>query len=544
MLRNKSATKKHPGGNRAFVYLRVSTAKQAQGEVSIPSQRLLCREHCDQRGYSVIGEYTDSVSAHTDVERPGFRRMIECAKEGGCDIIVVHSMSRFYRNGPVSELTIRDLVKHGVRVESVTQTIGDDPSAVVFRQVVGAFDEYQSLQSGINVVRGMNENARQGFWNGARPPLGYRTYVAERRGAKLKKKLEPDPVESETLCLIFQLYDVGVGESGPLGIAGIVDYLYDNGYTTRLGARFGKGQIGQILRSAFYATGLYPYGAVDRKTGEVRSDEEIIYIEIPPLISRDQFDRVQARLTANNPHNTPPRVTNGPSLLTGLARCERCGSSMTRTGTQRHGVHYAYYTCAGAHSTGARECRGRHVKAERLDSLVLSAVRERLLQPDALMRVLSDLAERQQRANENFSGRLARLEQTCAEATTKLDRLYALVEGGEADDLLTERITRLRNERERARQALAKLKAQAAPQVVVDAEMAVQFSALLGDKLANADVQAKKAYLRSIIDRIEVGDAKVQILGQKSTLRDAMAGRPTSVRGFDREWRARKDSNL
>lgn len=43
----------------------------------------------------------------------------------------------------------------------------------------------------------MKENARQGFWSGSRPPLGYRVYVAEQRGAKLKKKLEIDPINAE-----------------------------------------------------------------------------------------------------------------------------------------------------------------------------------------------------------------------------------------------------------------------------------------------------------------------------------------------------------
>ena len=245
--------------------------------------------------------------------------MLEAAKDGACDVIVVHSTSRFYRNGPISELTIRDLAKRGVQVESVTQSIGDDPSSVVFRQVLGAFDEYQSLQSGINVVRGMDENARQGFWNGARPPLGYRTYVAERRGAKLKKRLEEDPVEAEVLRLIFLLYDIGLDDTGPLGIAGVVDYLNDNGYRTRLGARFGKGPVGDILRAEFYATGLYPYGAIDRTSGERKPEDQIIYIPIPTLIERSRFDRVQARLSTNNPHNTPPRVSIGPCLLTGIA---------------------------------------------------------------------------------------------------------------------------------------------------------------------------------------------------------------------------------
>jgi len=36
----------------------------------------------------------------------------------------------------------------------------------------------------------LKENARQGFWNGSLPPIGYRVVAAEQRGAKVKKKLE------------------------------------------------------------------------------------------------------------------------------------------------------------------------------------------------------------------------------------------------------------------------------------------------------------------------------------------------------------------
>jgi len=49
------------------------------------------------------------------------------------------------------------------------------------------------------------ENARQGFWNGATPPLGYKLIEVEKRGAKTKKKLDIDPVEAETVRLIYRL---------------------------------------------------------------------------------------------------------------------------------------------------------------------------------------------------------------------------------------------------------------------------------------------------------------------------------------------------
>ena len=78
------------------------------------------------------------------------------------------------------ELCIRKLHKHGVDVVSITQPTGDDPSQQLMRQIIGIFDEYTSRENGKNVTRAMRESAKQGFWNGATPPLGYRIIEAER----------------------------------------------------------------------------------------------------------------------------------------------------------------------------------------------------------------------------------------------------------------------------------------------------------------------------------------------------------------------------
>ena len=66
--------------------------------------------------------------------------------------------------------------------------------------------------------RSMKENARQGFWNGSRPPLGYKTVEAELRGQRVKKKLAIDAVEAELVRLMFQLFLEGDNGSGPMGI--------------------------------------------------------------------------------------------------------------------------------------------------------------------------------------------------------------------------------------------------------------------------------------------------------------------------------------
>lgn len=202
---------------RAVLYLRVSTGRQAAGEVSLPSQRDANKRFCEARGSQVVDEFVEPGASATDDKRPVFQRMIEQARLSRFDVICFHSFSRFYRNGAEMELTIRNLRKHGVEVASVTQPTGDDPSQMLMRQIIGIFDEYTSRENGKNVTRAMRESAKQGFWNGATPPLGYRIVEAERRGSKIKKRLDVDAVDAELVRLIFKLYAEGDGVKGPWG---------------------------------------------------------------------------------------------------------------------------------------------------------------------------------------------------------------------------------------------------------------------------------------------------------------------------------------
>lgn len=121
-------------------------------------------------------------------------------------MILVHSFSRFFRDQFQLEFYVRRLAKNGVRLVSITQELGDDPMSNMIRQIMALFDEYQSKENAKHTLRAMKENARQGFWNGALPPIGYRIVeAAEQRGDRTKKTLEIDPIQAETVRLIFRL---------------------------------------------------------------------------------------------------------------------------------------------------------------------------------------------------------------------------------------------------------------------------------------------------------------------------------------------------
>ena len=546
-----SISKQADAAKRVATYYRVSTGRQYANEASIPSQRKITASFCDQNGYLVVEEFVEAKTA-TDDRRPVLQDMIEraCAPDHPYDAIIFYAFNRFFRNVAEMELTIRKLRKHGVEVVSVTQPTGDDPSQILVRQIIGAFDEHTSREISKNTTRAMRESAKQGFWNGATPPLGYRIVEAERRGQKIKKKLDIDAVEAETVRLMFKLYLEGDGKTGPLGVKETTKWLNGHGYRTRRGATFGVGPVHKILTNACYSTGQWPYGVRSSRDGRKHDPSSVIHIPVPVLIEQSDFDRVQAKLARSNPKTTPPRVVNGPSLLTGIAVCGSCGSGMTRTGTtNRQGRSYSYYSCAGCQQKGKSVCKGRHIPAATLDEIVLTNIKQRVLAPDRIADLLKSLIERQAAKSESADGRLLALQKELTDCEDRMKRLYRSIEDGivELDDILRERTAALKAQRDRAKAALDHARAQCGMAAAVNAEKIDAFARLMNAKLDAGDTNTRKGYINSIIDAVEVDDETIRIIGSKDILQAAIAGKQTengNVRGFVRKWRARNDSNV
>ena len=243
-----------PQAKRAALYLRVSTDRQAKADLSIPDQRRQALKFCATRGWEVAIEFVEPGASGTDDRRPELQRILDMATTDGSpfDVVVVHSFSRFARDHFALEYHVRRLRKAGVRLVSITQDLGDDPMSVMVRQVFALFDEYQSKENAKHTLRAMQENARQGFWNGSKAPYGYAVVDAEQRGSKTKKRLAIDPVEAEVVRLMFKLFLQGDGTSGPMGVKAVTCWLNEHGYRTRVGARWGIGPLHQILTRATY----------------------------------------------------------------------------------------------------------------------------------------------------------------------------------------------------------------------------------------------------------------------------------------------------
>ena len=104
---------------RIAPYLRVSTGRQAEVDLSIPDQRRQIETWSRTRGYSIVCEYAEPGASAMDDKRPVFQTMIDRACDGDRDIdaIVVHSFSRFMRDSFAFEFYLRKLSKQGVALD-------------------------------------------------------------------------------------------------------------------------------------------------------------------------------------------------------------------------------------------------------------------------------------------------------------------------------------------------------------------------------------------------------------------------------------------
>ena len=386
-------------------------------------------------------------------------------------------------------------------------------------------------------------------WNGSLPPIGYRVVASEQRGHRTKKTLEIDPIQAETVRLIFRLARQGDGTSGPMGVKAIATHLNAAGVRTRDGGRWGVGGVHAVLTRTTYV-GRHRFNLRRSRARHRNPDAEIVEMTVPPIVDAADFAAVQALLKSRSPALVAPRIVSGPTLLTGICFCAGCGMAMTlRTGK---GGRYRYYTCSTKARQGETACKGHTVPMEKLDRLVVDHIERRLLQPKRLEQILSSVLQRREERAERRTAHIAELRRRAAEADARLRRLYDAIENGVADlsdPMLKDRIAELkatrdqaRGDAERAEGALDRLGPTVTPRVL-------RTFARQARKAMRTETGYRRDHLRALAQRVEVDAKEVRIMGLKSELLRTLAaasGAKTAgfgVPSFVPKWLPGPDSN-
>lgn len=331
------------------VYVRVSTARQDEHELSPDSQIQLALDYAQKNNIFVPEEYIfhekGGISGKRADKRPYFQKMIALAKSEAhpIDVILVWKYSRFARNQEESIVYKTMLRKNcGVEVVSISEPLAEGPFGSLIERIIEWMDEYYVIRLSGEVTRGMTENARRGNYQ-ARPPLGYR----------IAHKGEPPeivPEEAELVRLIFHLYAME-GQS----LLEICRRLNAAGARTSQGKAFEKRSLSYILQNVSY-TGKVRWNRTENETHRIRPREEWIIAQgkQPPIISDALFEAAAARLAREQAAQALRPKGQKPSgsvshWLGGLLKCSACGRSLSaaRQTDKGSGRTYCHFQCYG-----------------------------------------------------------------------------------------------------------------------------------------------------------------------------------------------------
>ncbi|ATX80225.1 Site-specific DNA recombinase [Mariprofundus aestuarium] len=526
------------------LYARVSTARQAEKDLSIPDQLKQMRAWCKSQGYTVAMEYVEAGASATDDKRPEFQRMIGDATHSPTPFegIIVHSLSRFFRDSLEFGLYERKLNKAGVKLVSITQQTSDDPSGEMARKIFNVFDEYQSKENGKHTQRAMKENARQGFWNGSTPPFGYRTEEVPLQGRRgNKKRLRLDPAESNIVKKIFNLYLNG-HRGTALGLRSIATHLNERGLLKR-GKSWGKTEVCNVLSNPIYK-GEYYFNKRDSKSKKLKPEIEWIKLEVDKVVSAKLFDRARARSAARAPAKVPPRLVNTPTLLTGFLKCGCCGGSMTlATGK---GGKYKYYKCTTRINKGTKACNGQSVPMENLDALILERMADKILIPSRIEMLLKEMRQKQTASRTTEKEEIGKLTAELKDLEKKRNRLFAAVEEGilPLDGSLKRRAHK---QQVRHQEILTEIagyrRSQYMPLKAIHSKHIENFSVAMRQRLLNRESCLGKEYLKLLVDNIIVDGKVATISGSYSALANALTQTTGGVPSFVPNWLPKQDSN-
>lgn len=327
---------------RTGIYLRLSRDDERAGEsVSIENQRAILRKFVAEQGGAVAGEYVDDGWSGTDFERPGVTRLLEDAKAGKLDTVVVKDLSRFGRNYiRVGQYIDYIFPAYGIRFIALNDRVdtADRASAAMdMMPIMNVFNEWHAANTSRKIRAVLETNWRQGRYTNWAYPYGYKAGTDEKRTAV---------IDEDAARVVRRIYDMRL-QGGSL--QAIARRLTDEGipnpatYFTRLDGRKSERRcsphwspktVRDILRDPTYLGTLTQHKTTrfsykNHRVVSVPEGERVVKEHAhAAIISRAVWDRVQEMNGSALRGRADMAKTVHP--LSGLLVCADCGRKMKR----------------------------------------------------------------------------------------------------------------------------------------------------------------------------------------------------------------------
>ncbi|WP_371810063.1 recombinase family protein [Ruegeria sp. HKCCD7319] len=423
---------------RAAIYARYSTTLQS--ERSIEDQVELCRSYLRREKYRLVQVFEDkAMSSATLVGRVGLANLLEAARAGEIDALVVECVDRISRDIGDLQYVQKQLSFAGVDIISASEGVQSELQ-IGFRGLYGTMF-LKDLRE--KVHRGMSGNIAKGLSAGGKA-YGY-SPISGKPG-----ELQIEAHEAKVIRRIFLAYSKGAsprdiahdlnaqGELPPRGSKWNASTLNGN-----------KKRAYGILRNSLYA-GILVWDRVkmvrDPTTGKRVSREKPAedwkYAEVPHLrlIDEELWDAVQKRLAKQSENKRSGKSTRKPLRpFSGLLWCGCCGGGMSIHDRKGSAIRLR---CSAAKESGSCNNNGK-VRLDKIESALLAELRKELSTPTYINEFIRAYNEERRELNAAGKPDRKKLERTVAEANKLLSRRIELfemgiLEGVEGEAKLTE----------------------------------------------------------------------------------------------------------
>ena len=448
---------------RVAIYARKSTDQHhvTEAEKSVSRQVDQARRYAAQKGWTVADEHVyvdDGVSGAEFARRPGFLRLMNAVKPcPDFQVLVMSEESRLGREAIETAYALKQIITSGVRVffylEDRERTL-ETPTDKILLSLTTFADELERDRARQRTYDALERKARAGHVTGG-TCFGYRNVeVVGPDGRRSHVTQEVDPVEAAVVRQVFELCASGLGQKAVAKQLNAEGARAPRAQQGRLRAWSPSSVRAVLFRERYRGVLVWNRTRKRDRWGQrrrtTRAEAEWVRVAAPALeiVDDECWEAAHRRLgaarqlylkgTKGRPFGRPPVGSPSKYLLTNLAQCGVCGSSM-KVRTRSHGhVRAKFYGCSGYHDRGRTVCpNGADIPMEDANSMVLEAVLDDVLTPDLVEDAVTE-AIRTLQSDDDGDGQLAQLVTEAARVERERSRLAdAIATGGELEGLLT-----------------------------------------------------------------------------------------------------------
>lgn len=401
--------------NRAIIYTRVSTGRQAEEGTSLEVQEDACLRKAQSENAQIVDIISDEgVSGALYVSRPGIQKALRLIETGEANMLITMKLDRSGRNVDALRLIRNRVVEAGGKL-IFADGLNFENNAIgnlMFTQIAG-YAEYEKEIIRERTMSGRRRRAEEGQQpSRSMSPYGYhivtkQDVISGAYAGNLLGTYQIVPGEAEIVRRIFADYTQGAS------LESICRDLQGQGISTpRDGSYWRRCTVQRILMNPVYQ-GTPVFGRFRAKTDEARAatgrkvsyitmadEENWVYLTAPALVEQAVFSHCQERLASGRKMRTgnPDRV----HTLSGLIICPCCGKRLRgkwikRTFKSKEPSFDHFYQCQDAFPSsnpGRRVCNGSNYRAADMESLTFKAIDALVHTPELVERALEVYARR------------------------------------------------------------------------------------------------------------------------------------------------------